>query len=95
MRNECHFNSSSCWYIHGKKNYNETNSRESMHEETANKGHENNRAEPEPSVFCDPPANLAPPSANPVQATWVKMMAMMNELNKMMKTVKESNSFLF
>ena len=66
-----------------------------MHEETVYKQHEDNKVEPEPSVFCDPPVNLTPPSANPTQATWVKMMSIMNELNKMMKTVKESNSFLF
>ena len=59
MRNECHFKSFNCWYIHGKKNDKDSNSRESMHEETTNKWHENNRAEPEPSVFGKPGPSLS------------------------------------
>ena len=59
MRNECHFNSFICWYIHSKKNDKDSNSRESMHEETTNKWHENIRAEPEPSVFGKPGPSLS------------------------------------
>ena len=46
------------------------------------------------SVFRDPPANLAPPSQQPTQATWLKMVGMMDNLNQMMKEMRQTRQYL-
>ena len=45
------------------------------------------------SVFRDPPSNLAPPSPQPTQATWLKMVEMVDQLNNMMKEMRETGQF--
>ena len=94
LNNECIFNSSSCWYNHhdnSNQNHN-VNPSEMSYPETGE--NISNQAGTQPPVFWDPPANLAPPAILPTQATWVKMMSKMNDLNKMMQEMKESNTFL-
>ena len=48
----------------------------------------------QPLGFRDPPANLAPPSQQPTQAGWLKMVAMLDNLNQMMKEMRETSRFL-
>ena len=45
------------------------------------------------SGFWETPANLAPPSNLPRQATWIRMVTMMTELNQMMKNMKNQSPF--
>ena len=78
-KNECKFNDSSCWYIHNAKNI--TESKSPVIEDKTTKITES-------SGSWDPPANLAPPSIIPSQAAWIRMTAMMKELNQMMTNMR-------
>ena len=44
--------------------------------------------------FYEAPENLAPPPAQPSQATWVRMMTMLTEFNQMMEKMKQKNAFM-
>ena len=77
-----------CWYNHniGKK--------QNVPEVHSDKNSDVSEPASQPTVFWDPPANLAPPSSHPTQATWLKMVSIMDNLNMMMKAMKESSQFL-
>ena len=84
MKNECKFNDSNCWYRHDAKQKSEKNKMEIQSPVKADKA----TKATEPSGFWEPPANLAPPSIIPSQAAWMKMTAMMKELNQMMSNMR-------
>ena len=84
LENKCRFTNNSCWYEHPHNDnprippkVNPTHNPDIVNEQTASK----------PSVFQDPPANLAPPSPQPTQAAWLKMVSMMNNLNQLTKQI--------
>ena len=91
IRNECMFTREACWYDHTDQNKFENVSPNMEHPE-ANKRPQSEEAS-QPPVFWERPANLIPPSINPSQATWVKMMSMMTDLNQMMTQIKNQNQF--
>ena len=86
--NKCSFTAESCWYNHDSDKSEEQSSsqQEGFWDPPPAPNH--------PSVFRDVPVNLAPPSPQPTQATWLKMVTMMENLNQMMKNIKETNQFL-
>ena len=88
LANKCNFTDSSCWYNHniGKK--------QDVPEVNSGKNSDVSKPASQPPFFWDPPANLAPPPTQPTQATWLKMVSMMDNLNMMMKAMKESSQFL-
>ena len=87
MRNNCPFNDASCWYKHettfDPENLVEMKSPDKLKNVGGNKSSDT-------PVFCEAPANLAPPSNQPSQATWLKMTSMLTDLNQMMKKMKET-----
>ena len=94
INNECKFNESSCWYNHNTKNANKTTTEEHKNVYFNDKTYQpNDKDSTQPPVFQNPPANMAPPSMYPNQATWVKMMSMMKDLNQMMTNIKKQNLF--
>ena len=84
LRNECKRTQDTCWYNHDDK------------ETAVNKQSEEDKKISletyQPPVFWERPANLAPPATLPDQATWLKMITMMTELNKMMSEMKNKMS---
>ena len=88
LANTCKFTDTGCWYNHSivkKKKDPEDNSENNLNV---------SKTSSQPPVFWNPPTNLEPPSAKPTQATWLKMILMMDNLNKMMKEMRESSQFL-
>ena len=95
--NNCKFTDESCWYTYNEQ-HNMMN-KENEQQETHDEGFwdpPSSREEPteQPSVFRVPPPNPAPPLSQPTQANWLKMVSMMNDLNKMMREIKEANQSL-
>ena len=80
LKNECKRTQETCWYNHENK------------EPTINESSEDDKKKSQetfqPPVFWERPANLAPPANLPDHATWLKMITMMTELNKMMSELK-------
>ena len=83
LRNECKYKF--CWFPHDKKV-------PSINTESKEDKKESNEAF-QPPVFWERTENLAPPATIPNQATWLKMVSMMAELNKMMTEIKNQNKF--
>ena len=83
LTNSCPYGIQKCWFIHKEQ---------ILHDKPSNLqvGVVTN---PQLSVFRDSPANLAPPAAPLTQATWVKMVQMLNDLNRMMQEMKETGRF--
>ena len=84
LKDECKRTQETCWYNHDKK------------EPAVNKSSEEDKKKSQetfqPPVFWERPANLAPPATLPNHATWLKMITMMSELNKMMTEMKNEMS---
>ena len=92
--NKCKFTDESCWYTHNEQQniMNKDNKQQDTHKQGFwDPPSSSDPPTVQPSVFQVPPANLAPPSPQPTQATWLKMVAMMNNLNMMMKEMKDAN----
>ena len=88
VRNECLLTKEACWYSHGDTNKSERSNETHPEEKDINPSNGTSQ----PPVFWERPANLVPPII-PNQATWVKMMSMMTELNQMMNKMKNLNQF--
>ena len=93
--NVCRFTSDVCWFNHKTTTKNNTpkvqDTTKVVANQTSKKTEQNDKQQ---SVFRDSPENLAPPSQQPTQATWLRMIQMMDSLNKMMKEIREASPFL-
>ena len=93
--NSCPFTDEACWFNHNEptpetnKN-NQTTSKQQGFWEPPPAA---DQPDAQPSVFRDPPVNLAPPSPQPTQAAWLKMVSMMNNMKAMMKNLQKTNQF--
>ena len=88
-KNECKFASDKCWYNH--KDIKTT--KESPNEVLSPMETSDDEQVVKLPVFQQASANLAPPwnqtTPAPTQATWIKMMSMMTDLNRMMQSMKK------
>ena len=82
--NKCKYTNDGCWYNH---------TRPSTQKDQQSVGWKPTTPV-QPSVFQVPPANLAPPSPQPTQAMWLRMISMINDLNVMMKQLQANNQSL-
>ena len=82
------FTDTNCWYNHG------ISKKQKAPEDNIDKNLNASKASSQPLVFWDLPVNLETPSSQPTQATWLKMISMMDNLNKMRREMKESSQFL-
>ena len=87
LRNECPFTNEACWFNH--INPIDPTS-EDIKENEISKDENLYNKEYQPPVFWERPANLAPPDRMPSQASWTKMVSMMNELNRMMMNMSNN-----
>ena len=95
--NECKFTSEKCWFIHKTKtNISNPNTQEHVLGNPITDALPTNskQKETQSSVFQATPANLAPPSPQLTQATWLRMVQMVDSLNKMMVEIREASPFL-
>ena len=103
--NECKHTSETCWFNHKMKPENNiakepdmADKHEGVWEPLPDQSSQKiDEQKAQSSVFWDTPANLAPPSPTspPVtQAMWLRMVQMLESLNKMMKQIKEANPSL-
>ena len=88
--NNCKFTDESCWYNHSEV---PAPTRVDSQQGFWDPIPPTDQPSVQPSGFRDPPVNLAPPSAQPTQAAWLKMISMMENLNQMMEKMKETNQF--
>ena len=91
MQNRCRFSGERCWFNH---NNSIDQHQTKQHEKISSPQPSKKSLISEPSVFQNIPVNLAPPSTAPTEATWRKMITMMEYLNQMMQTMKKTNPFL-
>ena len=94
MQNRCRFSSERCWFNHNDSSANIDKNQTEQHEKISCPQPSKKSLISEPSVFQNIPVNLAPPSTAPTEATWRKMITMMEYLNHMMQTIKKTNPFL-
>ena len=94
IQNRCRFSSERCWFNHNNSKTIIDKHQTKQHEKTSCPQPSKKSLISEPSVFQNVPVNLAPPSTAPTEATWRKMITMMEHLNQMMQIIKKTNPFL-
>ena len=82
LRNECPFTNEACWFNH--TNPIDPTNEDIKKNDIFSKDENLSNKEYQPPVFWERPVNLAPPARMPSQASWIKMVSMMKELNQMM-----------
>ena len=93
-QNRCRFSSERCWFNHNNSKTIIDKHQTKQHEKISYPQPSKKSLISEPSVFQNVPVNLAPPSTAPTEATWRKMITMMEHLNQMMQIIKKTNPFL-
>ena len=94
IQNRCRFSSERCWFNHNNSKTIIDKHQTKQHEKISCPQPSKKSLISEPSVFQNVPVNLAPPSTAPTEATWRKMITMMEHLNQMMQIIKKTNPFL-
>ena len=94
MQNRCRFSSERCWFNHNESRTSIDKHQTEQHKKISCPQPSKKSLISEQSVFRNIPVNLAPPSTAPTEATWQKMITMMEYLNHMMQTIKKTNPFL-
>ena len=94
MQNRCRFSSERCWFNHNDSRTSIDKHQTEQHKKISCPQPSKKSLKSEQSVFRNIPVNLAPPSTAPTEATWQKMITMMEYLNHMMQTIKKTNPFL-
>ena len=95
LSKRCRFNNDSCWFNHPNESSEKTdvtkNTWEPCQSPSYSPPSRAYQSSTQSSVFWEAPTNLAPPSLQPSQATWLQMLDMMENLKHMMEQMKQTS----
>ena len=97
LSKRCIFNNDSCWFNHPDESLDKTdvtkNTQGPWQSPSFFPPSQAYQSTAQSSVFQEAPTNLAPPSVQPTQATWLQMLEMMRNLKQMMEQIKQTSQF--